>query len=71
VKSALINKISTLKESDVAARGIGGSIGGAVAGGAASAVVGNLLSQIESLFRRDSLLDSTCGTGTNSYGLSL
>ena len=31
----------------------GRGIGGAVAGGAASAVVGNLLNQIESLFRRD------------------
>ena len=49
VKNALMNKISTLKESDVAARGvagsIGGSIGSAVAGGATSAVVGNLLSR--------------------------
>ena len=31
----------------------GSGIGGAVAGGAASAVVGNLLNQVESLFRRD------------------
>jgi hypothetical protein len=45
VKNALMNKISTLKESDIAARGVAGSIGGAVAGGATSAVVGNLLSR--------------------------
>jgi hypothetical protein len=31
----------------------GRGIGGAIAGGAASAVVGNLLNQIEGLFRRD------------------
>lgn len=32
VKAALVNKISTLKDSDLAARGAGAAIGGAVAG---------------------------------------
>lgn len=55
---ALVAKIGTLHDSDLSARafslkGAGSGIGGAVAGGAASAVVGNLLSEIESLFRRD------------------
>ena len=40
-----MNKVSTLKDSDVAARGVASTVGGAVAGGAASAVVGNLLSR--------------------------
>ena len=53
VKTALINKVSSLKDSDLAARGTAGAIGGAVAGGAASAVVGNLLTQVENLFRRE------------------
>lgn len=58
VKAALIAKVSTLKDSDLSARafslkGAGSGIGGAVAGGAASAVVGNLLNEIESLFRRE------------------
>jgi outer membrane lipoprotein SlyB len=48
-----MNKISTLQDPDVSARAILGTVGAAVAGGAASAVVGNLLSQIEGLFRRD------------------
>jgi hypothetical protein len=34
-------------------RSFASEIGGSVAGGAASAVVGNILSGIESLFRRD------------------
>lgn len=54
---ALVAKIGTLHDSDLSARafslkGAGSGIGGAVAGGAASAVVGNLLNEIESLFRR-------------------
>jgi hypothetical protein len=53
VKTALMNKISTLEESDVGARAIASLVGGALASGAASAVVGGLLSQIETLFRRD------------------
>lgn len=53
VKAALVNKISTLKDSDLTARGFGSAIGGSIAGGAASAVVGNLLSEIEGLFRRE------------------
>lgn len=53
VKTALMNKISTLEGSDVSSRAFVGAIGSAVAGGAASAVVGNLLSQVEKLFRRD------------------
>lgn len=53
VHDALVAKIKTLPPS-VVARGLFGSgIGGAVAGGAASAVVGNLLGEIEKLFRRD------------------
>lgn len=56
VKAALVNKISTLKDSDLSARGIfGNGIGGAVAGGAASGAVGNLLHEIENLFRREEL----------------
>lgn len=44
VKTALMNKISTLQNSDVAARGVfGNGIGGAVAGGVASGIAGNLL----------------------------
>jgi hypothetical protein len=42
VKTALMNKISTLEEPEVAARALG-AVGSAVAGGAASAIVGNLL----------------------------
>lgn len=67
VKTALVNKISALQGSDVAARGFAGSVGGAVAGGAASAVVGNLLSQIESLFRRDDELVAR-GLATTAIG---
>lgn len=67
VKAALVNKISTLKDSDLAARGVGSAIGGSIAGGAASAVVGNLLSQIESLFRRDEIEQESVSPPTTSY----
>lgn len=63
VHDALVAKIGTLHDSDLSARafslkGAGSGIGGAVAGGAASAVVGNLLNEIESLFRRDDVLEA-------------
>jgi hypothetical protein len=70
VKTALVNKISTLQGSDVSSRGLAGSIGGAVAGGATSAVVGNLLSQIESLFRRDDELVARGVVGTAIGGVT-
>lgn len=44
------------------ARGTGTAIASAAAGGAASAVVGNLLSKIESLFKRDIFDDQHSGT---------
>lgn len=43
----------SLSKTGSSSSGTAGAIGGAVAGGAASAVVGNLLSKIESLFRRE------------------
>jgi hypothetical protein len=54
VKTALVNKIGTLKDSDVASRGLASTVGGAVAGGATSAVVGNLLNR--KLSRDDSFI---------------
>jgi hypothetical protein len=63
VKTALVNKISTLQDSDVAARGLASTVGGAVAGGATSAVVGNLLNRKRSRDYssiRGQNLDSRC-----------
>jgi len=57
VKTALVNKIGTLQDSDVAARGLAGSAASTAIGGATSiatnTVVSSLLNKIESLFRRD------------------
>lgn len=50
VKAALVNKINTLQDSEIAARGLGATLGGAVASGTASAVVGNLLSEVCTYF---------------------
>ncbi|KAF8316745.1 hypothetical protein DL93DRAFT_2077473 [Clavulina sp. PMI_390] len=63
VKTALMNKIGTLQgkrdDSELEARaplsatGLGGSLLSSAAGGAASGLVGNLLGEVEKLFRRD------------------
>ena len=57
IKTALMNKISTLQDTDVAARGFASGAASTAVGGAASiaanSVVSTLLNKVESLFRRD------------------